>query len=397
VARPDALREIVARQERWRVRTLAGALAAVLLGGPIAGYALAQTGASAGTAVAAQSKGAPAASPNAPAPAIATSGSSSGGFSSTGVANPATPPRQLFIRTTSDGVRIRGYLQSFPNVTVYNCGAIAPMKGGATTGAPGAPATPPPPAESNGASTGHSTNAVPPVAAIPACPQPATAPTTCKPNDALEAQVSNDQVAGATGGMPVSAASTQALSVLAADVVGAGDPTPIGTVLLHTGTGVASVRLRVTGGSTDVMKPVDGYAILAAAVTGLTPTSPAVPPPTKMQGSATGSNTFTRPVGFGFPKATIEALDGAGKVVASVDLPGTVTETITEPCGGPVPQPLPAGSGTVSSGGAISSGGGTASSGTASSGTASSGTASSGTASTGPATAPASGTTSSQG
>ena len=158
----------------------------------------------------------------------------------------------------------------------------------------------------------------------------------CLPAGNIDAQVSNDQVAGQTIGTVLAADGTTAppLSVLGASVVGTGDPTPIGTAIAHTGAGVDRVRLTVPGSGTDEMQPKDGYVVLARGVAGLTPADlPAVPQVPANGGATTPASGLDAkqaptvvpsglPVGLGFPAGSkVEALDASGKVLATVDLP----------------------------------------------------------------------------
>jgi hypothetical protein len=337
-AHADALRSIVARTQRWRVRSLAGALLAVALLGPLAGYAVGHSRAPATTVASApRSTG----TPSAATPAQVSSG---GGY--TAVAEPAgtsTPPRQLFVRDTADGVRLRAYLQDFSALkTTTVC--------------------PAPPVPANGATV-----------AAPAC-APAVDPS-CLPAGMLQAEVSDDQVAGATMVPVAHAAATQPVEVLEASVVGSGQPAPIGVVIVRTSSAVRKVVLSLKGGGTDQMTPTaDGYAVLAGNVTGLATTTPAKP-------AAGAPNLLTIPVGFGFPEATLTAYDASGAALPSVTLPGTATAPPATCLLKPLPAPGPggavggsvgsSGSGTVSSGtvtsgsGSVSSSGGASSTGSA--------------------------------
>jgi hypothetical protein len=123
----------------------------------------------------------------------------------------------------------------------------------------------------------------------------------------------------------MAATAGQALDVLDANVVGVGQPTPIGTVLVHTTPAVAKVVLTFKSGGSDEMAPTaDGYAILAHGIAGLalaTPNkadTPAAPAP--------GAPAISvRALGFGFPEATVTSFDASGKQLSSLALPGTVS------------------------------------------------------------------------
>src|SRR5436305_5918700 len=113
-ASPDALRQIVAKHQRTRTRTLGIFLAIALVAGPIAGWAVGHSGGG-GQQVATgsspdKSSGANPAAPNA-------AGSSGGGASGQAFAYPGgNPPKatHLFTRTTADGITIRAYRQDPP-------------------------------------------------------------------------------------------------------------------------------------------------------------------------------------------------------------------------------------------------------------------------------------------
>jgi hypothetical protein len=330
----DALREVVARRDRSRSRILGIGLALAVVAGPAAGYAVGQAGGSATTPVtsaADKTAGQSAAAPQSAAVA--------GGAIATGptIAQPVPglpnlpKPTQLFLRDTSDGIRIRAYLQDFSKIAVAspNCPAGSPVNGETPTPCP----------------------------TLPKCLPSLTS---------IDSQVSNDQVAGQLVGAVLSAP-TEVLDVVGAGVVGVNDPTPIGTVIVHTGAGVATVRLTVPGSGTDQMAPVQGDAVLARGVAGLTPASPVTPygpgsklvpkggaTPPAAPGNRTGTApTFARYVGFGFPANTkVDALDGSGNVLATVTLPGSEDTTggsvgclLPPGKGGPVPAPGAVGGG----------------------------------------------------
>ena len=349
-ASTDALREIVARRDRWRVRALAITLAVAVVGLPIAGYAIGQARSS-GTVI--RAANAPQAAPQ----PSGASGAASSAIGSGGFAEPGVSPKQLFVRDTADGVRIRGYLTPLATV-VPKCAEPAPAPAQpAPMPAPAgpapaqfAPAQPPP-----GAPT-PPPSAVPPATAEPVpCPVPPN--PACVPSGILDAEVSDDQVAGQVT-MPAFPASGQALRVIGAQITGSGEPTPIGSVLIRTGSGVASVELRFQNGPTDRMSPVDGYAILAGQVHGLPVDSAPIPLPAVPERS-NGPAPAVTAIGYGFPKATVRAFDGSGKQVASIDLPSVIAPILPDVCGI----------------GGSATGSGTATAGTATAGTATAGTA----------------------
>ena len=343
-AHPDALRAILARSNRSRIRTLAVALVAVAVAGPLAGYAVGHAGSSS-TAVASASRSS-AAQPNAPAPAASgASAAASGTLAAGSGGSTGAPPRQLFLRDTGDGIRIRAYLQDVPAMKIVSgCGI-----------ATGPPAT----AGSAGPATQAPTPAgKPAIAPAPApCDLPLPAPT-CSPSSLLEGQLSNDQVAGSSAAPVEPVPAGQVMDIVNADVVGTGDPTPIGAVSVHTTPAVAKVVLTFKGGGQDEMAPTaDGYAILAHGVAGLAVASPTkVAPPTA---GASGAPTVNiRSVGFGFPEATVTAFDKNGTQLASTTLPATVS--LTGPgCGFSGGPAVEGSGGTVSSSGTGSASGGT--------------------------------------
>jgi len=126
----DALRSIVERHGRWRTRTLGIALAMALVGGPAAGYAVraANTGSDRVplAAGAAQDNGgrnstaerlpsrSSAGTGEAVSPTPAFAAPSPGSFGPMGM----EPVRQLFLRNSSDGTRVRAYLHEFPQMAV---------------------------------------------------------------------------------------------------------------------------------------------------------------------------------------------------------------------------------------------------------------------------------------
>ncbi len=203
----------------------------------------------------------------------------------------AAAPKQLFLRDTADGVRIRAYLQDFPTPKIASgCGiATGPPVTTSPTGSGSANPSPPPAGK-------------PAVATVP-CAAPLL-PAPCLPGALLEGQVSNDQVAGSSEAPLPRGGTGQAMDLVDASVVGAGEPTPIGEVLVHTTPAVAKVVLTLKGGGADEMAPTaDGYAILAHGIAGLAVAAP------------------TSGVGFGFPEATVAAFDKNGTQLSSTTLP----------------------------------------------------------------------------
>jgi len=160
------------------------------------------------------------------------------------------------------------------------------------------------------------------------------------PSGFLDLGVSNDQVAGSAGGPAFSAPTAGHMTLDNATVVGIGEPTPAATVIVRTGSGVANVRLKLADGRSDTMSPVDGWAALALTIdpasivwpqavmspnTGEPDTRPKpILPPGNGHTSPESKVEVAAPYYSGppFPKATLESLDGSGRVLDTVTLPG---------------------------------------------------------------------------
>jgi len=318
----DALRSIVERHGRWRTRTLGIALAVALVAGPAGGYALRSAGTgsdkvplAAGAAQDSRSKDSAAEHP----PSNTSAGTDETASTTPAFAAPAPgsygpmgmePVKQLFLRDSSDGTRVRAYLHEYPQKPVFapKCGSDSPC------GPPDSITTPPPGAAG-------------------------TQPVVCMPSGFLDLGVSNDQVAGSAGGPAFPAPAAGRMTLDNATVVGMGEPTPVATVIVRTGSGVANVRLKLADGRSDTMSPVDGWAALALTIDPAT----VVWPKAVMSPETTEPGTAPRPLlpgkgpispeskvevgtpyysGPPFPKATLESLDGSGKVLDTVTLPG---------------------------------------------------------------------------
>jgi hypothetical protein len=246
----DALRQVLARHRR-RQRVLAGVgMAVVLVAGSVAGFAIGQQGrGTGGTQVAAADQPAspapvaPTSSGSAPA-VVAAGGSGGGGFFAPPGSSPAT---QLLLRNATDGVRVRLYAQAFlkptcaPNTT---CAAPAPG---------------------------------------------------CFPTQILQAEVSDDQVAGQTGSPVWQAPPSTGLDPVDGEVVGDGQPQPILVLVAHAGTDVAQVELSSAYGN-DSETPTAGWVALAVQL------------PADYQGSASDS---------GLPAGTVTALSSSGATISS--------------------------------------------------------------------------------
>jgi len=247
----EALRAVLARHRR-RQRVLAGVgLAVVLVAGSVAGFAVGQQGRATGaTQVAAAdqpSAGTPASGPAAVPSAVG------GGWSvrSTATGTSSSPDTQLLVRDATDGVRVRLYEQSLPTP------ACAP----------------------------NSTCAVP-------------AEPSCVPSQLLEAEVSDDQVAGQTGGPLWQSPSTSGLDPVGTQVVGDGQPQPILVVIAHTGSDVAEVTVATSYGDDTEAPTSSGWVALAVQL------------PAAYQPS--GSSDL--------PAGTLTARSGSGATIATTPL-----------------------------------------------------------------------------
>lgn len=306
-ADPDALRVIMVRHSRRRRRFLWAVVAVVAIAGSTAGYVV---GADRGSSPAAVL------SSGSSTPSHATGSGSSAGVSGFAVANVGQPfgaGTQLFVRNTADGIRVRAYRGDFPKTTAGSYFRKT-TAGSYSCSSPGAPATVPAvPTTRPGT---PAPGAPGPFRGAVGCGPPVGA---CLPAGFVSAQVSSDQVAGAVDSSYPVTTPNQPLYVVSAQVVGLGEPTPIGTVVVQAAPQVAQVRLSLGPGNADQMVPVHGFAVLAHVVAGV-PVRPG-------------------PLGAPFPGATVGALDASGKVLASVTLPGAGSAEAPPGCG-PLPRPL---------------------------------------------------------
>ncbi|HMD45698.1 MAG TPA: hypothetical protein VKG43_06040 [Acidimicrobiales bacterium] len=154
------------------------------------------------------------------------------------------------------------------------------------------------------------------------CPPDADCATPMIPPGPATGPPAVDGPSGCPGPYVVELSTDGAVATVSADAAAAGPPSIVGTgsfgtaegspaawVAVGTPTGVATVRLSANG---DQMAPVNGVAVLAA--------------------DATASLAGT----------TVDALDAAGNVVASLTVPSTSASPVVG-CGGgsPVPEPAP--------------------------------------------------------
>lgn len=247
-ASTDALRAVLSRHRHRQSRLLGVVAVVVLLAGAGAGFAI---GTSANNTTQLSAGAAPNTPPAAaPQPANVAS-SSSGGFLTT--AGPATPipSTQLLVRNATDGTRIRLYQEDIS--AKVKC-------------PPNEPCAAPPP--------------------------------DCLPTSVLTAEVSDDQVAGTSGGPVWKASSATGLDPISAMVVGDGQPQPILVALAHAGTNVAKVQLTTAYGTdTQVIPAGGGWAALGLQL-------PA---------------TYTRGAN-GNPAGTVTALSATGATISQTSL-----------------------------------------------------------------------------
>jgi hypothetical protein len=318
-ASPDALKAIVARHQRARTRTLGVLLAVALVAGPVAGWAIGQSGGG-GQQVATGSSPDRANPASAPNDNVAGPSSGAVGGDSPAISGTNAPKAtHLFNRTTSDGIAIRAYRMDPPAPPEGATSTTTPSpkpEGGQCTmpGKPG-PATGSATANANSgasasasASSGSSGSAEggqgvvssPPAPApdgtpgtvisgvVPPCPG---LPPICKATPSVLAELSSDAAVG-QGFDPIDEKQpSDPLSHLSVGMFGVPESAPAVFVTVQTGPGVTTVRLRLPSGDTDQMAPIGGMAVLAHG-------SPTPPP--------TGT--------------VVEALDGSGKVLASMDV-----------------------------------------------------------------------------
>ncbi|MBV8297409.1 MAG: hypothetical protein JO085_11265 [Acidimicrobiia bacterium] len=385
-ATPDALRQIVARHQRKRTRVLGIALAVALVAGPVAGWAIGQSGGG-GQQVATGS--APAGS-NADIPTAAgapASAAISGVGSTDAFAGPTTngpKATHLFTRTTSDGITIRAYrvdpptpptpptppanapttTTSSPSIKTPPAGCPMPMlKQGAvgvTSGGSGGsgaasgavssgPATGFGSGQSSSSSAGEVAPAGPPVTATNGGapqPQPPTPtpcpplPPPCKATPAALAELSTDAAVGQSFDPIDEKQPSDALSHLAIGAFGGAEGSPAMFATVQTGPGVATVRLRLTGNVVDQMAPSGNVAVLAHA--GM----PSSPNDVVIEAlDASGNVMATMPVTKPGPGPAFACASGGMVGTArTYHAPGIPTQPATQPATSPAtgtPQTTP--------------------------------------------------------
>lgn len=242
---PDELRSIVDRAgRRMRVRAAAVAGVVALAAGGGVGYAVSTTGGSGRQIVAtAPTSGAGARASSQPAGAPSPDGEPSYAVPE------AAKFTRLFVRQAND-VDIRGFLVASP--------IMFPLNGAGATGGSGSVA--------------------------------------CGTlGSRLQAEVSTPGMVAVAGSSFAAQQAAPDLLTVQPAVVGAAEGDPVAVVVVQTSSSVTKVRMEFTGGVTDEMAPVQGWAALAAPA-----------------GSYGSSKVTPQPVG------TLTALDKSGKTLSSV-------------------------------------------------------------------------------
>lgn len=305
--------EIMRRARRGRARWLGVALVVALVAGPAAGVLIGLGLGDDGSPVTVASGSAQRPRRDTATPPVTAS--ASGSMSAPALMGPGGEPKlvPLFVRTTADGIAIRAYRSDVPSP--------GPMEGlGKTSGQVPCP---------DGATCG-----------APAMPMPVM-PEECFPSAMLRAELSNE-AAVEPGFLSVSKlAADQAVAVIQASFFGVQEGSPTGWVAVNTSDAVSTVRVRFGDGTVDEMAPVQGYAVLAHKIA-----PPAQPDP------SAGPEAFRKSM---LPLGTVEALNGAGGVVATAALTdaGAPRPACMEPPPLPAPQPTvgtPPGAGAVGGG-----------------------------------------------
>jgi len=250
----DALRQVLGRHRRHQ-RMLAGVgLAVVLVAGVVGGFAVGQQGRGpSGTQVAVGPQPAASAAGSAPSTGGTAGIFPIGSFGPGPAGGKSGPTTQLLVRDASDGVRVRLYERS---LSLPTCPSNA------------------------------------------ACAQPAVTPS-CFPSQLIDAEVSDDQVAGDAGSPVWPSSSSSALDPVMVEVVGDGQPQPILVVVAHTGSNVAKVELETAYGDDAEAPTSPGWVALAVQLRA------------DYQASSSSSNV---------PAGTLTALSSTGATMSSTDL-----------------------------------------------------------------------------
>jgi hypothetical protein len=310
---PDTFEAILRRAQRGRARLLGIALVVALVGGPAAGVLVGlniDDGGKPVTVASGDRRNTRRDAATPPPPTATASGSASEARVAPFLGGESKLV-QLFTRTAADGISIRAYRADLPSPDATK--GIAQTSG-----------------------------------QVP-CPQGATCssaqampvlPDECSPVAILRAELSNE-AAVEPGFLSISKLGPdQAVAVIQASYFGVQEGSPAAWVAVHTSDAVAIVRVRFADGTVDQMAPVQGYAVLAHQTA-----PPAQPDP------SADPEAFRKSM---LPEGTVEALDGAGSVVATAALTdaGAPRAACMET---PLPTPLlpdgaPPGAGAVGGG-----------------------------------------------
>jgi hypothetical protein len=281
---PDDLRAIVSRAGRRRRRVTAAGVAAALAAGAAIGYGVSNHGSSSlQTASSANSSS---------STTVAGYGSVSAG-SGIGAAAPSIAPLQsptltpIFNRTTA-GITIRGFLSNM---------------------------------------------SLPRMSALPQC--------GIFFGPSLRAEVSTAKMVGlAAGGFGPEPAASSTVETVGADLLGVAEGDPTAVVTVQTSSAVTRVQMEFTGGGSDEMAPVKGWAALAASAPGLagkadsTGTPPAVGQLIAYNAAGHQLSTTSVRLGYQMPGGAIGNIaGGAGRAITARPACGI--------CPPPVPKLLP--------------------------------------------------------
>ncbi|MGI9022156.1 MAG: hypothetical protein ACR2HV_02760 [Acidimicrobiales bacterium] len=271
VATTDSFREVMVRYRKGRTRVLLAAVVAVALLGPAVGVAVGRATADNSTQVATGASPETTGTGSPVHARVDSSGDSVASLEGYGFGW-ATPAKRLFVRTTSDGVTIRAYLQENPpGVEEAEC----------VTSDQGSIPCPSPP---------------------PDCPGP--------PDAQLQAGLSNDRAVDPGYVPAISAEATEPVTVLHASYFGVTEGDPAVWAAVRTGAGVEGVRVRFADGAIDEMAPVDGYAVVAHR----TADAPSLPEP------ASSPEEWEARMKAAMPQGSVEALDANGATISTADL-----------------------------------------------------------------------------
>ncbi|MHB8296205.1 MAG: hypothetical protein ACYDH5_16620 [Acidimicrobiales bacterium] len=274
-ATADGLEAVLERHRRRHLRALSGAVVVSLVA---ASLGLLAGGSFGGGQSRVQAGAGPAGKSSAPV-------SSSTAYASALQFPQAKPYKHLFIRTTGSGVAVRAFVQTMPPPSTQLPPACAPGTHPAAGWTGYAPLSSGSGSASGSASPGPAAKVTKAAAAAAAKAAAATATaagnaTNCMPRQVrqhllacmpkvsttmLFAELSNKEMVGMAV-LPMEAKPAGSLEAVSTSVIGALEGSPVAVVDLRTGPGVAKAEAVFTGGKTDSMAPVGGFAVLAAPV-----------------------------------------------------------------------------------------------------------------------------------